>query len=87
MNEVIEHASKEASKHKGFAGALTTCNIDAGREPSRRISDRALPDGRRAAEPIAESGIGRTWEGRERPYLLHEVGDEGGPSEFHRGTC
>jgi formate C-acetyltransferase len=58
VNEVLVHASKEAAKIKGIDGAVSntaaaaiTANIPLGHVVG------ALPDGRRAGEPISEGGI------------------------------
>jgi formate C-acetyltransferase len=58
VNEVLIHASNEVAKHKSFAGARpnasavsVTANIPLGRVIG------ALPDGRRAGEPLSEGGI------------------------------
>ncbi len=76
MNEVIIHASNEAVKFRGYAGALTTCHIDAG---PRAITDGlrigALPDGRKAREPVTESGVS--------PYLGR---DRNGPTATMRSV-
>ena len=58
VNDVLIHVSNEAAKYKGFAGAKTntstmtvTANIQLGYVVG------ALPDGRKAGEPISEGGI------------------------------
>jgi formate C-acetyltransferase len=58
VNEVLIHASNKVAKHKSFAGAKSssaavavTANIPLGHVVG------ALPDGRKAGEPIAEGGI------------------------------
>jgi len=58
VNEVLVHGSNEAAKYKGIAGALTTvaAHIVTGDVPMGRVVG-ALPDGRRAGEPLSEGGI------------------------------
>ncbi len=58
VNEILTHASKEAAKYKGIAGVITnaggggvTGHIPLG------YAVGALPDGRRAGEPLSEGGI------------------------------
>jgi formate C-acetyltransferase len=58
VDEVLAHASYEITKVKGIKGAISnaaaatvTANIPLGQEVG------ALPDGRRAGEPISEGGI------------------------------
>ncbi|MBP2652800.1 MAG: pyruvate formate-lyase [Firmicutes bacterium] len=58
VNDVISMASKEVGKVKGFAGSVSNCaagtvtaNIPLG------FVVGALPDGRKAGQPIAEGGI------------------------------
>ncbi len=58
VNEVLLHAQKEAAKIKGYAGAISnvavatiTANVPLGNIVG------ALPDGRKAGEPISEGGI------------------------------
>jgi pyruvate formate-lyase/glycerol dehydratase family glycyl radical enzyme len=58
VDEVLAHASYEITKIKGIKGAISnaaaatvTANVPLGQEVG------ALPDGRRAGEPIAEGGI------------------------------
>lgn len=58
VNEVLIHASNEAAKYKGFADAKTTVcagyavmNVPLGEVVG------ALPDGRKAGQPLAEGGL------------------------------
>jgi pyruvate formate-lyase/glycerol dehydratase family glycyl radical enzyme len=59
VNDVLMHASDEVKKYPSFAGAksntaavVVTANVPLGRVVG------ALPDGRKAGEPMAEGGIG-----------------------------
>jgi formate C-acetyltransferase len=58
VNEVIVHGSSEARKYRGIGGALTSvaAHIVTGDVPMGKIVG-ALPDGRRAGEPLSEGGI------------------------------
>jgi pyruvate-formate lyase len=58
VNEVITHGSLEIAKYPGIAGAISntcaaivTANIPMGNKVG------ALPDGRKAGEPLSEGGI------------------------------
>jgi len=58
VNEVLMHANNEVTKYKGIAGSITnsaamtiTTNVPLGYVVG------ALPDGRRAGQPISEGGI------------------------------
>jgi choline trimethylamine-lyase len=58
VNEVLTHGSDEAAKYKGIAGAKTTvaAHIITADIPMGKIVG-ALPDGRKAGEPLSEGGI------------------------------
>ncbi len=58
VNDVLVHGSIEASKYKGIGGALTTvaAHIVTGDVPMGKVVG-ALPDGRKAGEPLSEGGI------------------------------
>ncbi len=58
LNEVLIHAGKVVGRHRGIAGAISnigavtvTANVPMGQMVG------ALPDGRRASEPLSEGGI------------------------------
>jgi choline trimethylamine-lyase len=58
VNEVLTHGSDEAAKYKGIAGAQTTvaAHIITADVPMGKMVG-ALPDGRKAGEPLSEGGI------------------------------
>jgi pyruvate-formate lyase len=58
VNDVLTHGSREAAKYPGIAGAATTAAaaIVSANVPMGEIVG-ALPDGRKAGEPLAEGGI------------------------------
>ncbi|MFC1945994.1 glycyl radical protein [Chloroflexota bacterium] len=58
VNDVFMQSAAEASQYTGFGGAI--CNIQAGAVNANLAFGRvvgALPDGRKAGEPLAEGGI------------------------------
>jgi formate C-acetyltransferase len=58
VNEVLIHGSNTLAKYKGFAGAIISAAATSG--PSSITLGQfvgALPDGRRAGEPLSEGGI------------------------------
>ena len=58
VNEVIIHGRNEAAKYKGIAGLLTTvAAISVTANVPLGYIVGALPDGRRAGQPLSEGGI------------------------------
>jgi formate C-acetyltransferase len=58
VNDVITHSSAVATRHKGIAGAHSTVDAQTGTAniPMGYMVG-ALPDGRKAGEPLSEGGI------------------------------
>jgi pyruvate-formate lyase len=58
VNEVMVHGSGEATRCRGFAGELSTADAQTGTAniPMGHLTG-ALPDGRKAGEPLSEGGI------------------------------
>jgi len=58
VDEVFAHGSDEAAKYKGIAGSITpvAAGIVTGDVPMGKMVG-ALPDGRKAGDPLAEGGI------------------------------
>jgi len=58
VNEVLTHCSNEVARYKGIAGAMSTTSaaVVTANIPLGYVVG-ALPDGRRAGEPLSEGGI------------------------------
>jgi formate C-acetyltransferase len=58
VNEVLIHASNEVTRYRSIAGTKPTAAASAGTgHLALGMADGALPDGRKAGEPLSEGGI------------------------------